>query len=105
MCQPDLGYCNGDGDCLLDLQPCPDPVCKECGKAKEYNQKKRSSEMYELILMGGKYTVKMSDDMKVFKALRYGEPWQDLCGNNLVYALVCRVKELEERLGGMIGSE
>ena len=52
----------------------------------------------EVHLWDGKYTIQISDDMKVFKALRYGEEWQDLTGNNLIHALFTKVEELEEEL-------
>lgn len=52
--------------------------------------------MYKLKLDNGKYTVILSDDCSTFKALRYGEPWQELAGNNLVLHLVLRIQELEK---------
>ena len=48
-------------------------------------------------LWEGKYTVVMSEDMKTFKALRYGEEWRNLCGDNLIHALVSRIRELETK--------
>lgn len=41
----------------------------------------------------GKYTV-VFDGGKL-SALRYGEPWRDLSGDKLVYALMCRIQSLE----------
>ena len=36
----------------------------------------------------GKYTVIFDEKTYRLEALRYGEPWQDLCGNNLVYFML-----------------
>lgn len=44
----------------------------------------------------GKYTV-ISDNGKL-NALRYGEPWQDLSGNNLVYWMLVESISLKEKL-------
>lgn len=48
-------------------------------------------------LCEGKYTVIMSEDMRTFKALRHGEEWRNLCGDNLIHALVSRIRELETK--------
>lgn len=32
------------------------------------------------------------------EALRYGEPWRSLTGDNLVYWMACRIVELEEQV-------
>jgi hypothetical protein len=55
----------------------------------------------------GKYTVVIGDGTGTLKALRHGEPWQDLVGNNLVYWLAVelddarrRIAELEQQLKG-----
>lgn len=45
----------------------------------------------------GKYTVIMEADGRLH-ALRYGEPWQDLCGNNLVYFLAAELEDARKRL-------
>lgn len=42
----------------------------------------------------GKYTV-ISDNGKL-TALRYGEKWQDLCGNNLVYWMLMDAMTLKK---------
>lgn len=34
----------------------------------------------------------------VFKALRHGEEWKDLIGDNFVYALVDRIADLEDEV-------
>lgn len=45
----------------------------------------------------GKYTVIMEADGSLY-ALRHGEPWQDLCGNNLVYFLAAELEEARRQL-------
>lgn len=47
-------------------------------------------------LAGGKYTVINRDGH--LSALRYGEPWRDLVGDNLVYWMMVRIQELEAEL-------
>lgn len=42
----------------------------------------------------GKYQVRHTHGANL-RALRYGEPWRDLCGDGLVLALVQRIEELE----------
>jgi hypothetical protein len=37
-----------------------------------------------------------NDKPYVFKALRYGEEWRDLTGDNLVLQMFFRIQELEE---------
>jgi len=56
-------------------------------------------EIYEIELDDGKYTVRVSDDMKTFECRRHGKPWRDLTGDNMVLALVERIRFLEEALG------
>lgn len=46
----------------------------------------------------GKYTVIFDEKTGKMEALRHGEPWQDLSGNNLVYwMLVEHQRTLEQR--------
>lgn len=45
----------------------------------------------------GKYTVIMEADGRLH-ALRHGEPWQDLTGNNLVYFLAAELEAARKRL-------
>lgn len=47
-------------------------------------------------LNDGKYTY-VFDNGKQY-ALRYGEQWRDLTGDNLIYWMACRIEELEDRL-------
>jgi hypothetical protein len=61
--------------------------------------------MLRLELGEGKYTYILHDDGRQ-EALRYGEPWRDLVGDNLVFhlgstieTLQARVKELEKLAG------
>lgn len=44
-----------------------------------------------------KYTIVGKDDGHL-EALRYGKPWRDLCGDNLVRALACRTDNLQKAL-------
>lgn len=64
--------------------------------------------MLRLELGQGKYTYILHDDGRQ-EALRYGEPWRDLVGDNLVFhlgstieTLQARVKELEAKPAGNI---
>lgn len=43
----------------------------------------------------GRYTVVM-DDSGGLSALRYGEPWRDCVGDNLIYSLAMEVERLRE---------
>ena len=42
----------------------------------------------------GKYTVVFNDETGELSALRYGEPWQNLCGNGFVLALAQEIERL-----------
>lgn len=48
-------------------------------------------------LEDGKYTLLLHSDGRL-EALRYGEPWRDLCGDKLVLCLVQRVQALESKV-------
>lgn len=48
----------------------------------------------------GKYTVIMEANGRLH-ALRYGQPWQDLSGNNLVYYLAAELGEARERIADL----
>lgn len=48
-------------------------------------------------LADGKYTV-MHNNGANLRALRYGESWRDLTGDNLVYYMACRIEELEQAI-------
>jgi len=45
-------------------------------------------------LADGKYEIKREGDRVI--ALRYGEPWRDLTGDNLIYHLMARIEELDQ---------
>lgn len=42
----------------------------------------------------GKYTVIYDEGH--FKALRYGQPWRDLTGDNLVYSMLVKASQLKK---------
>jgi len=48
-------------------------------------------------LDGGKYTV-IQHDNHTMEALRHGEPWRDLTGDNLVYYMLQQILDLEEKV-------
>lgn len=48
-----------------------------------------------VVLAGGKYEVRHTNGTNL-RALRYGERWRDVRGDNLVLALVQRIEELED---------
>lgn len=52
--------------------------------------------MMKIDLDDGKYTYVM-DNGKQY-ALRYGEPWRDLCGDKFVYAMACMIQGLEDEV-------
>lgn len=54
--------------------------------------------MKEIELENGKYTIVFNDNPFEFKALRYGEEWRNLVGDNLILALVDYIEDLEARL-------
>lgn len=58
--------------------------------------------MYKLELYDGKYTVILDGSGKgeaaIFHALRYGVPWRDLTGDNLILQMLLKIQELEEEL-------
>ena len=47
-------------------------------------------------LEDGKYTLLQNDDGTGLRALRYGEEWRDLLGDNLVAALGHQIQDLTE---------
>lgn len=48
-------------------------------------------------LEDGKYTLCLHSDGRL-EALRYGEPWRELCGDKLVLCLMQRVQALESKV-------
>jgi len=57
--------------------------------------------MYKLDLENGKYTIVEDLNKGKFEALRYGDEWRNLIGDNLILALVYKIQELEEKLKGV----
>lgn len=53
--------------------------------------------MEKISVCDGKYHVVIGDKGEL-SALRYGEPWQDLTGNNLVYWLAVELRQAREAL-------
>lgn len=51
----------------------------------------------DIELADGKYRVVMGDDYYL-KALRYGEHWRDLVGDNLVYNMACEIQQLRQQI-------
>lgn len=54
--------------------------------------------VYHISVYEGKYTV-VCGGAEPMRALRYGEEWRNLCGDNLVGAMAYEIMELRERLG------
>ena len=52
--------------------------------------------MESIDLENGKYTV-INDNGKM-SALRYGEPWRDLVGDNLIYFMMIEIVSLREKI-------
>jgi len=51
----------------------------------------------KLELADGKYTVILHDNYSL-EALRHGEPWRDLTGDNLVYFMMQKILDLQKQL-------
>lgn len=52
----------------------------------------------EVSLEDGKYTLQFNEQTGEFKALRYGEEWQNLAGDKLALALLHKIEEQQEEL-------
>ncbi len=50
----------------------------------------------QIEIADGKYTLTL--DQGRLTALRYGEKWRDLTGDNLVYWMMCEIQELRDQL-------
>lgn len=68
----------------------------------------------EIKLADGKYTlIDALSDGGGFRALRYGEEWRDLAGDQLVYAMFCEIERLRRIIseitccecGGEVGED
>ncbi len=53
---------------------------------------------YHLELDNGKYIVYIKNKPYEFKALRHGEEWQDLVGNNLMFSLVAELDGAKKKI-------
>jgi len=53
----------------------------------------------DIKLAGGKYRLLQNGDGTGLRALRYGEEWRDLTGDNLVSELGHRIESLQQQLG------
>jgi hypothetical protein len=53
--------------------------------------------LLDIELENGKYRVILPKDHEMY-ALRRGEKWRDLCGDNLIYYLAVEVQELREKI-------
>lgn len=54
--------------------------------------------MEERIKVDDKYTVIHNDNPYVLKALRHGEEWRSLTGDNLILAMFYKIQDLQEQL-------
>ncbi|MFO1442914.1 hypothetical protein KDN24_06750 [Bacillus sp. Bva_UNVM-123] len=48
--------------------------------------------------LGNKYTVIEDLPNGVFKALRHGEEWRNLVGDNLILSMLYKIEELQEEV-------
>lgn len=53
--------------------------------------------MTRIEISDGKYTI-IHDNGRDLRALRYGEEWRDLVGDNLVMAMAQEIEDLRERV-------
>jgi hypothetical protein len=60
--------------------------------------------MSDIILCDGKYTLRRHADARM-EALRYGEPWRELSGDNLVYWLANEIDVLRNALSKACGDD
>lgn len=79
---------------------CDCAVCKEIKNKIEKRDKTVPGILtyeYYVEVGNGKYAVYMEKN-GTLKALRYGEPWRDLCGDNLVYNLMVELIEAQDKI-------
>ena len=57
----------------------------------------KNENVFRIALDDGKYEVVLPENYQLY-ALRNGEPWRDLTGDNLVYLLASEVHELREKI-------
>lgn len=53
----------------------------------------------------GKYTVVSEDGTGKQYALRHGEPWRDLTGDNLIYWMMVEIRVLHDALSKAAGDD
>lgn len=51
----------------------------------------------EVSVENGKYTLQFNEQTGEFKALRYGEEWQNLAGDKLTLSLLHKIEELQDK--------
>lgn len=54
--------------------------------------------MRTISVYDGKYKVLLSEDCNTFEALRHGEKWRNLCGDNLVLQLCLEILTLRAKI-------
>ena len=70
---------------------------KETEVTNGYLEKLKADSEYYIDIANGKYTI-YQEKQGSLKALRYGEPWQDLCGNNMVFNLMIELIEAKDTI-------
>lgn len=60
------------------------------------DSEKNSTDRLFVSVCDGKYTV-VQEKAGSLKALRYGEPWRDCTGDNLIYYLAVELDELRRK--------
>lgn len=78
-------------------QPHPDWIAE---RIDLFNHRDWNREDFDVrvSVAGGKYEVVMEEDFRLH-ALRYGKPWRDCVGDNLVLCLAMEVEALRKRVG------
>ncbi len=65
--------------------------------------------MIRITICDGKYTVLVPEESEWgkenFECLRHGEPWRDLCGDNMVLALCQEIGHLQDACRSMLELE
>jgi len=100
MKYPKCDYCKEYHNTAL-ICPAYKKVLDSTERSKEVDlpieAKIKLNAAYFLDLANGKYTV-YQEKSGGLKALRYGEPWRDLCGDNLIFYLMVELIETNEKL-------
>ena len=53
--------------------------------------------MKEVIEIDDTYTIEIDFKNGIFRALRHGEEWRDLVGDNLILAMAYKIQELQDK--------